>query len=79
MLRAAASFVRGLAAGRAGGLSTTARAGPCMDAGVCQKHFPKDFADRTSIKDDSYAEIRRRAPGRTVSMMSESASTADTG
>ena len=33
---------------------------PCMENGRCQKHFPKDFRDHTTLGEDAYATYRRR-------------------
>jgi len=38
---------------------------PCMDKGVCTKHYPKQFQEVTSMHNDGYPVYRRRNDGRT--------------
>lgn len=37
---------------------------PCMEDGVCTKHFPKLFQDTTVMDNDGYPKYRRRDDGR---------------
>ncbi len=37
---------------------------PCMEDGKCQKNFPKQFKDHTTLSEDAYADYQRRDDGR---------------
>ncbi|XP_031127489.1 uncharacterized protein LOC116029578 [Ipomoea triloba] len=39
---------------------------PCMANNKCSKHFPKKYADVSTLDDDGYPIYRRRSNGRTV-------------
>ena len=42
---------------------------PCMNAdGTCSKHYPRSFADTTTVHEEGYPIYRRRDDGRTVTI-----------
>ena len=47
------------------------RTAACQVNGRCSKNFPKPYADRTVLSEDSYPKYRRRNNGRTVAVQNQ--------